>query len=522
LEDVPEEMYGGALARAKGRKSKRKLTAEEYLEAEKPAKKAKVASDKLKIGGSTVPSIEEVVEDLDSSLVLNVGIAPIQPAIPKKKRKPAVRRIKDFPHVVKQAEATTAAPGVVDATKEVLELATELQEISMSEASQLLKVPVTTKADQKRTADCSEASTTGTVPSHTEPVIHEISSNSTSISLETSSSSSDSDDDKPLGHRYPKLIKGQSTSTKTHKKPSQTSSYEPVGHIINQKLEEIFERRNQVIDRILLHHPQPLNIQPLNMIVPDNVESNSQKASEMAPEASASEKDISESPQQQQPKQQKTPSPQQQPTNAPAEPQMTTPTSPKPTVPEPTVPEQTVSKPNVPEPTVPEHITTELVAPEQPVLEPTPSTITHLHVQVIKITRYDGVSDMDLDSEDDQDDHASHMNTDIIFDQPLTSQPSTTNGQSTTNLAIVPTAPPKPSNPPSPPTIFLDSQVLQDVWEDIASEALKLIKGRNDLGHSISYQKQWIRLKERVVNVISALHDSCIEAQKQAKQKLED
>jgi hypothetical protein len=60
------------------------------------------------------------------------------------------------------------------------------------------------------------------------------------------------------------------------------------------------------------------------------------------------------------------------------------------------------------------------------------------------------------------------------------------------------------------------------VWEDIAYEALKLIEGRNDLGHTVSYQKQWRRLKERVVNVILALHDSCIEAQEQAKQKLED
>jgi hypothetical protein len=111
---------------------------------------------------------------------------------------------------------------------------------------------------------------------------------------------------------------------------------------------------------------------------------------------------------------------------------------------------------------------------------------------------------------------------DSVIDQPSTSQPLTTNGQSPSNQAIVPIAPPKSSKQPSPPTIFLDSHILQDVWEDIASEALKLIKGRNDLGHLVSYQKQWRRLKERVVNVISALHDSCIEAQEQAKQKLED
>jgi hypothetical protein len=143
-------------------------------------------------------------------------------------------------------------------------------------------------------------------------------------------------------------------------------------------------------------------------------------------------------------------------------------------------------------------------------------------VEIVKVTRYDGVADMDLDSEDDQDDHASDMIIDNNSDLPSTSQPLTTNGQSPSNLAIVTTTRPKPSKQPSPPTIFLDSQILQDVWKDIASEALKLIKGRNDLGHSVSYQKQWRRLKERAVNVILALHDSCIEAQKQAKQKLED
>jgi hypothetical protein len=64
LDDVPEEMYGGALPVAKGRKSKRKATSkEEYLEVEQPSKKAKKdkASEKLKIGGSAMPSIEEEV-----------------------------------------------------------------------------------------------------------------------------------------------------------------------------------------------------------------------------------------------------------------------------------------------------------------------------------------------------------------------------------------------------------------------------------------------------------------------------
>jgi hypothetical protein len=291
--------------------------------------------------------------------------------------------------------------------------------MEMTEASQHLTI--------SGTAECSEPSTTGNVSTPSEPVIHEISSDSPSTSLETSSSSSsDSDDDKPLGYRYPKLVQSHPTSTKTHKNPSQTSSYESVGHVIDQKLEEISERRNQYIDRILLHHPQPLNIQSLNMIVPDNVESDLQTTSEMAPEASASE-----SPQHHAPEPQTTSSPQQ-----------------PPVVPEPTVPEQTSPKHNVPEPTVPEHNTLEPVAPEQPVLEPTQSSTINLPDQTIQITRYDGVSitnDMDIDSEVDQDDQASDMVIDTDSDQLSTSQPLTTNGQSPTNLAIVPTAPPKPS-----------------------------------------------------------------------------
>jgi hypothetical protein len=229
----------------------------------------------------------------------------------------------------------------------------------------------------------------------------------------------------------------------------------------------------------------------------------------------SSKEDISESPQHHAPEPQKTSSPQQQPTNTPTEPQMAPSTSSTQTL-------QTVPKHTVPEPTVLEHITPvpEPVAPEQPVPEPTQSSTIPLHAQTIKLTLYDGVSitnDMDLDSEDDQDDHASDMVIDADSVQSPTSNPLPTNGQSLSNLAIVPTASPKPSRQPSPPTIFLDPHVLKDVCEDIASELIKLIEGRNDLGHKVSYQKQWRRLKERVVNVISALHNSCIEAQEQAK-----
>jgi hypothetical protein len=51
----------------------------------------------------------------------------------------------------------------------------------------------------------------------------------------------------------------------------------------------------------------------------------------------------------------------------------------------------------------------------------------------------------------------------------------------------------------------MDPHVLKGVCEDIATELIQLIEGRSDLGHKVSYQKQWRRLNERVVNLISPL-----------------
>jgi hypothetical protein len=138
--------------------------------------------------------------------------------------------------------------------------------------------------------------------------------------------------------------------------------------------------------------------------LPEQVKSNLQTASEIASEAIASEKVISESPQHHAPEPEKTSSPQQKPPSTQSEPHMAPSTSSNPIL----------SSQSVPEPTVFEHITPEPepVAPEQPVPEPTKSFTISLPNQTIKVTRYDGVSitnDMDTDSEDDQDDHASDM-----------------------------------------------------------------------------------------------------------------
>jgi hypothetical protein len=88
------------------------------------------------------------------------------------------------------------------------------------------------------------------------------------------------------------------------------------------------------------------------MIVPENVESTSEKAFETTPEASASDKVVLEDPPQQQPEPEKAFSP----------PQTEPTTSSPPTVPEPSVLEQVT-----PQKTVPEHI-----VPEQPVTKPIP------------------------------------------------------------------------------------------------------------------------------------------------------
>jgi len=103
-------------------------------------------------------------------------------------------------------------------------------------------------------------------------------------------------------------------------------------------------------------------------------------------------------------------------------------------------------------------------------------------------------------------------------------QSSSSNFQSFTsnNLQIEPVVAPRPRKQPSLPTRFLDSNVLKGVCEDIAEKMIKLISSRNDLSHRESYDKQLRRLKERVENVINALSSTCIEAQEQAKQKLQD
>jgi hypothetical protein len=131
LEDVPEEMYGGALPVARSSNSKRKTTTkDEYLEAEQPSKKEKKekASGKVNVGGFGLPTIQEVVQDLNTDVVLNkrtrsgkvvasVQVALEQPSVPKKKRKTDVRKLKESVYVVEEEEDIVASTELV--TREV-------------------------------------------------------------------------------------------------------------------------------------------------------------------------------------------------------------------------------------------------------------------------------------------------------------------------------------------------------------------------------------------------------------------
>jgi len=161
LEDIPEVMNGGNVKVAKSRKTNRKPVSEgEYLEGafEKPAKKSKKARRDSASKGTTsgVPSIQEEVEDLQADQVLpertrsgkattTSSSTPDQPAIPKKKRKHVVRKLKESKYVEvedENAEATELVTREVRRKKmndEAVERTVELASQIIVPASSLVK-----------------------------------------------------------------------------------------------------------------------------------------------------------------------------------------------------------------------------------------------------------------------------------------------------------------------------------------------------------------------------------------------
>jgi hypothetical protein len=170
-------------------------------------------------------------------------------------------------------DAGEVAQEVFKATKAVPELAS-------SEAKKIL-IKVSTdgsegvQEDQAAGSEAAAPEAITGIPSspHSHTVV-EIGSDSTqsTSSQSTSSLNSSELDDLPIGLVFQTNKKGQSSTTKTYKKPSQTIPFEPMVPSINERIGEISDMRNIVCERLPLNHPlQPQIIQPLNMVVPDEV-----------------------------------------------------------------------------------------------------------------------------------------------------------------------------------------------------------------------------------------------------------
>jgi len=251
-------MYGGALLVAKSRKSKRKPISEaEYLEEsyEQPAKKSKKAKkDKAAEAiGSGLSTIQEEVQDLEPVKVLDKRtrsgkeavsspLQPIQPSIPKRKKKLVVRKLKiasdeeDEDAVVQKAlklareieipAKVLARESIVEAAQLGLEITENLQQMAVAVDLMEATEVVHEEAGCSEALDASEAPE-GNSNSHTpaEIITVEFSSSpesrSSSASLSSSSSTSSDPDDIPLRKVYTTLNKAlsPSSSTKSSKNP---------------------------------------------------------------------------------------------------------------------------------------------------------------------------------------------------------------------------------------------------------------------------------------------------------------
>jgi len=299
LEDIPDQMYGGALPMAKSRKTKRKsLTKDEYLDdaSEQPAKKAK--KDKVaEVTSFCLSIVQEEVQDLEPIKVLNkrtrsgkeVVPSPLQPSIPKRKRKPVVGKLKiaseDEDAAVKKPlqlakeieipVEVLAKEFTVEAAQLGLELTENLQHMAV--AVDMVKA---TEVVQEEVG-CSEAlvaseALEGISNSQlAEIVTIESSSSSESrsspASLSSSSSTSSDTDDIPLNRVYSNLNKAlsPSPSTKTSKKPI-SDTFVPMYPSVEERLIDLQQRRIDVCKNLPADHPlQPPVIEPIQFVPAD-------------------------------------------------------------------------------------------------------------------------------------------------------------------------------------------------------------------------------------------------------------
>jgi len=318
MEDVPEDMFDGALLVAKSRKTKKiALTEAEYLDdaSEQPsmkAKKAKKEKASIQVNevGPAVPTIQEEVQDLAHAEVLNkrtrsgktVGTSqpqPAQPSIPKKKRKHVVRKLKIAPkekeveeeneivsrEVRRKKEVDAAAlekalrlakeievPAEVlikESTVEVVQLGIELTENlqQMVVADELVKAAdeVHEEAGYSK-VDASEVHKGNNGYSSTSS-----DSRSTPASLSTSSSTSSDMDDIPLNRVYENLNKrlSLSPSTKTEKKPD-SDTFVHMYPSIEERIHDMQQRRINACVRLHVDHPlQPPMIEHIQFVPAD-------------------------------------------------------------------------------------------------------------------------------------------------------------------------------------------------------------------------------------------------------------
>lgn len=282
------------------------------------------------MAGSELPTIEEEAQDLNAEEILEKRtrrskdaatsqVAFDQPAIPKKKRKQAIRKLRLAASASKEEEVVAATELVIremrhkqaedaaalqraaklaqqvnipvtrfarediaEVAEKVIVAAKEVQDWVASEAEQLLDLVVV--SSEATISDSHQGN--ASIP-HTDNVIEVESDSTPSISVKSPSSSSSQDlDNIPLGEMYPTLTKNPSPSSKTQKKPS---TYEPLVPGPFERINKLAQRRMKMCEHLPPdHHFQPAFMKPINVI---QLETNPepQRASEVASEEVTSE-----------------------------------------------------------------------------------------------------------------------------------------------------------------------------------------------------------------------------------------
>jgi len=535
ISDIPGNMYGGALPIAKSRKSKKRaMTEAEYVEdAPKPtskkAKKSKAVPQE-KLADHEVLSIQQEAQELDASEVLDKRTRSKKPAeapqssIPKKKRKMAIRKLRQASLAEEdQEQATTSLvtrevlkKRAEEATlKKALEIAAQisvpsdvlLQEasieaaqagIELTEDLQQLVVSGELQKDSEEKAARSEAATSEVAASeaargnpdvsHSTKIIEIESGTSTSTSSPTHTSDSSDIDDVPLNKHY----KNISPSTKQKQKASDEPC-EPVYPSILDRIGALSQLRVDICNKLPADHPlQPPVVEPLN-VAPADAEGSDEPVGSVSANISTSTHSnhptLVESLNFAQTQTQ---------TQTETEPQQESPTN----IPEQSVLENLVSHYSGELPEVESELqkASEVASyevasesPQQQTIElQTASTSTQIipdHIESVSCT--EEATDMEIEMTNSFSTSASVDISETNIPTLTTNIPTipTNNQPSLSNLALQPSTPPKPTKIPFPPTMYLDSSLLADVCENIFQELNRLIQSRSDLIHQNSYEQ---------------------------------